>query len=197
MSRILVPRFDRAVRRTWYVVPVALVLASGVAHGATDPKVTICHLPPGDPGNVQLMTVGAAAVPAHKAQHGDAVCAPCDSDCCVLQGGVVCTNLQDDADNCGSCCNACSAGQVCTSGVCVTSANSFGCPFITAPREGGCFWLDCFDFDGNCCWVPSLGTVAQCQELDGCDAGGGNASGGDCYRWASCSLCPSVFPPWP
>ena len=32
--------------------------------------VTLCHIPPGNPGNAQTLTVGAGAVPAHLA-HGD------------------------------------------------------------------------------------------------------------------------------
>lgn len=33
-------------------------------------KVTICHIPPGNPSNLHTITVGASAVPAHIA-HGD------------------------------------------------------------------------------------------------------------------------------
>ena len=35
-----------------------------------DAKVTICHVPPGNPENAHEITVGASAVPAHFA-HGD------------------------------------------------------------------------------------------------------------------------------
>ena len=35
-----------------------------------DGKVTICHIPPGNPENAHEITVGASAVPAHLA-HGD------------------------------------------------------------------------------------------------------------------------------
>ena len=40
-------------------------------------KVTICHIPPGNPENAHEITVGAPAVPAHLA-HGDNVgsCTP-------------------------------------------------------------------------------------------------------------------------
>jgi hypothetical protein len=37
---------------------------------AGEPKVTICHVPPGNPDNKHTITVGASAVPAHLA-HGD------------------------------------------------------------------------------------------------------------------------------
>ncbi len=44
---------------------------------ASDGKTTICHLPPGNPGNPQTITVGTPSVPAHLA-HGDRVgaCSP-------------------------------------------------------------------------------------------------------------------------
>lgn len=40
-------------------------------------KVTICHIPPGNPGNAHTIVVGVAAVPAHLA-HGDTLgeCGP-------------------------------------------------------------------------------------------------------------------------
>ena len=40
------------------------------AAGAGEEKVTICHIPPGNPDNAHTVTVGAPAVPAHLA-HGD------------------------------------------------------------------------------------------------------------------------------
>jgi hypothetical protein len=41
-------------------------------------KVTICHIPPGNPENRHEITVGASAVPAHILNHGDHVgsCTP-------------------------------------------------------------------------------------------------------------------------
>ncbi len=42
------------------------------AGGPGVPKVTICHIPPGNPDNPQTITVGSPAVPAHLA-HGDAL----------------------------------------------------------------------------------------------------------------------------
>jgi hypothetical protein len=36
-------------------------------------KVTICHIPPGNPENRHTITVGAPAVEAHVTQHGDFV----------------------------------------------------------------------------------------------------------------------------
>jgi hypothetical protein len=36
-------------------------------------KVTICHIPPGNPENAHTIVVGAPAVPAHIEEHGDSV----------------------------------------------------------------------------------------------------------------------------
>ena len=48
------------------------------AVGDPEDKVMICHIPPGNPENAHTITVGASAVPAHIANHGDNVgeCGP-------------------------------------------------------------------------------------------------------------------------
>ncbi len=51
------------------VVDVPVTTSTGVALDA-DPKVTICHAPPGNPANARTLSVGASAWPAHQA-HGD------------------------------------------------------------------------------------------------------------------------------
>jgi len=49
----------------------------GASAQAAQPKVTICHVPPGNPANAHTITIGAPAVPAHLANHdGDAI-GPC------------------------------------------------------------------------------------------------------------------------
>ncbi|HNB50581.1 MAG TPA: DUF5666 domain-containing protein [Anaerolineales bacterium] len=57
-----------------------------------DDKVTICHIPPGNPGNAHTITVGASAVDAHLA-HGDHL-GPCTGD----EGG----GRDDDKKNNGN-----------------------------------------------------------------------------------------------
>jgi hypothetical protein len=49
---------------------------ASVADAASAPKVTICHIPPGNPSNMHTIEVGASAVPAHLA-HGDSL-----GECC-------------------------------------------------------------------------------------------------------------------
>lgn len=49
-----------------------LMLAAGMTSlsAAPEPKADVCHVPPGNPENVHVLSVGASAVPAHLA-HGD------------------------------------------------------------------------------------------------------------------------------
>jgi hypothetical protein len=109
-------------------VVVSCALTAGYARvgmAAPAPKVTICHVPPGNPTNVQRITVGAPAVPKHVQQHGDVLCEEGTGDCCADDDGVVvCTDLQSDVDHCGACDHACSADQTCTGGACVAAPNN-------------------------------------------------------------------------
>ena len=45
-------------------------------------KVTICHIPPGDPENRHTITIGASAVAGHVRNHGDYIgaCQPVRPD---------------------------------------------------------------------------------------------------------------------
>jgi len=47
--------------------------------GGSDPKVVICHYPPGNPANAHTIIVGSSAVNDHVNQHGDTRGA-CDMD---------------------------------------------------------------------------------------------------------------------
>ncbi len=106
-----------------FVFVAGCTLALGgvrVAAAAGVPKVTICHFPLGNPANVQVITVGAPAVPAHIVNHNDTACPAGDSDCCF--GGShpsVCTNFATDVNNCGACGSTCTAGTSCIGGSCV------------------------------------------------------------------------------
>lgn len=56
---------------TTFIAPEADAAGRGVV------KVTICHYPPGNPANVQTITVGEPAVDPHVRLHGDTI-GPCD-----------------------------------------------------------------------------------------------------------------------
>ncbi len=132
----------------------------GISMATPAPNVTICHLPPGNPDNVQLITVGAPAVPAHVRLHGDAVCAAGDSNCCADPKGEVCTNVQSDVNNCGACNRTCPTGDVCSAGVCTcpiagdTNCNGVCTDLRNDPENcGAC---------GNVCTTPRVCTAGAC-----------------------------------
>ena len=52
------------------VLTMLATVASAPVQSAQD-KVTICHFPPGNPGNAHTIVVAAAAWPAHEQLHGD------------------------------------------------------------------------------------------------------------------------------
>ena len=122
-------------------------LATLIARADAADKVTICHIPPGNPDNAHAITVGAPAVPAHVAQHGDVVCAAGNSNCCPgdTTASAVCTNFETDANNCGGCGIICATGETCTDGEC----SAVPVPTCTAPGApcGACGAGACF---ANC-----------------------------------------------
>lgn len=73
--------------------------------GAADPracdpadtkKTTVCHIPPGNPGNEHTLCVGNAAVPAHMA-HGDHL-----GSCCLATTPPPATDMGDAVGGGGS-----------------------------------------------------------------------------------------------
>jgi len=114
--------------------PIASASTSLKTASQGESKVSICHLPPGNPSNVQYITVGASAVPAHQA-HGDGICANGAHDCCVESGPTsLCTDLQSDPSHCDACGHACpgvaNGAPVCSGGACgiVCNGGYTACP---------------------------------------------------------------------
>jgi cysteine-rich repeat protein len=123
--------------RTSLFVMAACVLAILVAPEPTlaaPAKVTVCHLPPGNLTNLQTITVGERAVPAHFA-HGDTL-GPCASGC------IIAPTLCDDGNLCtmdvclpnGECASDpvdCTDGNICTLDLCIEDQ---GC--LNPPEDG-------------------------------------------------------------
>jgi hypothetical protein len=65
---------DRAASPTRATAAAVVSESDGgvTAQGGVE-KVTICHIPPGNPENAHTITVGAPAVPAHLENHGDSI----------------------------------------------------------------------------------------------------------------------------
>ena len=53
------------------LVPKATMQSASASHGGVHFKVTICHIPPGNPANRHTITEGAPAVAGHVRNHGD------------------------------------------------------------------------------------------------------------------------------
>jgi len=90
------------------ILAFAFVVARPDAAAAqTADKVTVCHIPPGNPANAHTISVDAAAVPAHLG-HGDTL-TPCEV--CLAPGEV-----------CGGSDGNCCAGSMCSARVCIVPA---------------------------------------------------------------------------
>jgi hypothetical protein len=124
-------------------------------------------------------------------------------------GDTVNPDLSSDPSHCGACGNACDApanatafcsgggcGWTCDTGyiqdgdACVVNDP---CPLHTSATPY-CYHLQ---FQGTIgyCWVPWDPGFTFCQQQDGCHPGGGNLSGGGCFKWTNNSNDP--FTSWP
>ena len=78
-------------------VGIAIAMLLGFSVVWAGPKVTICHIPPGNPANFHTIKVSQNAYSAHLA-HGD-LAGACNEVCATLcDDGNACTI--DDAGNC-------------------------------------------------------------------------------------------------
>ena len=101
------------------ILAVAWTFGDTAVHA--DKKVTVCHRPPGQPGNGQTISVAEAATGAHLG-HGDALGAcvnGCQSSSSACDDGNACTT-----DSClpdGQCAHSvvsCDDGNPCTTDAC-------------------------------------------------------------------------------
>jgi hypothetical protein len=109
-------------------------------------KVTICHFPPGNPGNLQLIEVGSGAVSEHLA-HGDTVYGGCcvDADCPAMSGDCgVLAGCQADGSGTSSCVYA-DESAICDDGDACNGAESCQQTFCV-PGEP----MDCTGFGDQC-----------------------------------------------
>ena len=167
-------------RQTLWFVLLALLALPAVVRG--EKKVTLCHVPPGNPAATQTLVVGEAAVGAHLA-HGDqlgACAAACPSSC---DDGNLCTTDACGAD--GLCVHSpvsCEDGVVCTLDACDPAV---GC--LRLPNDG----LSCND--GNDCTSADSCSGTECRgaPIAGCctidtDCGDGDPCTEDACFLGSC-----------
>src|SRR5262245_46096013 len=135
--------------RTSCTLAIAVVLVAAIPafqkHAlAAEPKVVICHVPPGNPQNRQTITVGASAVSAHLA-HGDTL-GECASGC------------QND--------NACDDGNLCTTDVCLSNGQ---CSHQTVNcNDSNACTKDVCDPSVGCTYVPETCQSMPCDDHDAC-----------------------------
>ncbi|MBT8275802.1 MAG: hypothetical protein KJO39_06655 [Bacteroidia bacterium] len=61
------------------ILCIGLISIAGIRSSEEGPKITICHIPPGNPENAHSITISINALPAHLA-HGDSEGA-CEAQC--------------------------------------------------------------------------------------------------------------------
>jgi hypothetical protein len=97
---------------TQSAMELQLAKARAAIASSADGKVTICHVPPGNPEGAHEITIGEPAVTAHITQHGDVVGSCCEAlgECCVPVEGA----CEADEECCGN------GDLICVEGRCVT-----------------------------------------------------------------------------
>jgi hypothetical protein len=170
------------------------------AHAAK--KVTICHVPPGNPANAHTISVGEPAVSAHLA-HGDYT-GPCSTSCQVeaslCDDGNACTS-----DTCGSngeCGHApvsCDDGNPCTQDLCDPASGCDAAANDGVVCDDG---NDCTSGDAcagtSCEGTPIAGcctTDAGCDDEDPCtvDVCGDNSCTNDAKDCSVANQCVAGF----
>lgn len=158
------------------------------AKGGGEVKVTICHIPPGNPANAHTITVGAPAVAAHLA-HGDTI-GDCDEDEGEGEGGG-----GEPSGGGGPVCSsdgvACSAATDCCSGVCSGSGQCVS-QCISADAYDGVACSESNDCCAGmaCIWglcQPGMSCVPQGApvnpDLEFCCFMNAPAADGTCQPW--------------
>jgi hypothetical protein len=149
------------------VISIGLSMAAGLlataAMAGPAPKVTICHIPPGNPSNFQTITVATTALAAHYA-HGD-IGGSCNDSCAQLcDDHNACT---DDSKNCSNGCKHepvdCNDGQKCTSDSCNPERGCINTP-VQCEAPDACTNSTCAPDTGEC--VDSPVTCPSGYECD-------------------------------
>jgi hypothetical protein len=70
--------------KTTCSITICVIDVRDLSAPANNPKVIICHVPPGNPNNTQTLSVGISAVPAHVGLHGGDKLGSCNATCGAL-----------------------------------------------------------------------------------------------------------------
>ena len=189
-------RSRRSVLRGLIGGGAALVaMRAGSSQAAS--KVLICHYPPGNPGNVHVISVSANAVAAHVANHGDTVlgtvesCTDCGDVCTAVDA---CTPAECTADGCNTA-SVCTDVDTCTPAACVDGAcnTTSACTDVdtctpAACVDGACNAKSACTAVDTCtpaaCVDGSCNQVTSCQDVDTCTPAA--CVDGSCNQVTSC-----------
>lgn len=167
-------------------VPTPTASPTATATPTPEPKVTICHIPPGNPANAQTLEVAATAVADHLA-HGD-VLGACPFDCAgVPFGGQtidLCGVCSGDNSTCKDCAGVPNGGAaVDACGICNgTSKDPNNCD----PCDGTIDQCGVCNGSNQC--LDCAGTPNGQAQVDCCGVCGGN--GKSCLHF--CGRCDRV-----
>ena len=81
------------------VVCLGTLLVAGAATAANQELVTLCHVRPGDPANVQKILVTLGALDAHLRNHPDDISDCCTSDADCPESDACTIRYCEDASN--------------------------------------------------------------------------------------------------
>jgi hypothetical protein len=199
-------RFATSTRVLTIYLIFSAASAASAAPGSSSEKLSVCHVPTGNPANAHTIAIGAAALPAHLA-HGDAEgpCAPvCRNDgtacgdsaeCCngLCSDGVCATPCAEVGSTCGGNSQCCSG--VCEGGTCITPCTEDG---AACSQNADCCNGSCHN---GTCGSTCGSNGSSCETGDDCCSGictdtsktcasdctiGGELNGPDCSEGLDC-----------
>ena len=154
-------RFTPPVARAACALFAAITVLASPAWAKPAPKVQVCHIPAGNPGNWHTIEISENAVAKHIEKHGDLL-GPCNQLCALLcDDDNACTI--DDAGDCED--NGCPATPEA-----VDCNDSNACTADSCEPSTGCEYVA---LTGTACTVASPGTCEEstgvCDSIGACD----------------------------
>jgi cysteine-rich repeat protein len=179
---------------TLFTLLVNVLMMFGAANATAADKVQLCHVPPGNPENVQILEVGAAAAQKHIERHGDYLLPA--AEVCDYKDNTCNREVDEGFDGLGAGCSegigACKrdGAVVCSQDglgtVCDAIAGEPGVEACTGGVDEDCDdFVDCGDSDCSldpACKVPVCGDgfVDAGEMCDDGNSNDGDGCGGTC-----------------
>ena len=177
-------------------------ILQAAATTADQKKVTLCHVPPGDPSQRHTLVVAANAASSHLGHHPSDTLGPCPEGCTAssCDDNDLCTT--DVCEPNGSCSHtpvSCDDGNDCTADSCLPASGCHNNPVIGLACDDGdvCTSGDVCGATGQCAGGPVQGCChsdADCSDgtvctTDSCDV----ATGACSHTGVVCPPAPPCF----